>query len=191
MTASGLDVFDKSLQTTNVWLNEIVAEIGPDRQVAWHVLGAVLRTIRNRIPLDLAAHLGAELPLIVRGAYYDQFRPSEAPDRSRTLDEFLQDINEDLQGIRPVGPRDAAHAVFRVLSRHIDAGQVEKIRQAMPEGIRQSWDTAVQESQEQPMRSGDEPALFRHEQGRSNADGRQRQTVGMTPPPTGTGEDRP
>ena len=39
MSATGLDVFDKTLQTTN---NEIMAKLGPDRQVAWHVLGAVL-----------------------------------------------------------------------------------------------------------------------------------------------------
>jgi uncharacterized protein (DUF2267 family) len=56
------------------------------------VLGAVLRGVRDRIPLDLAAHLGAQLPLLVRGAYYDQFRPSELPDKSRSLDEFLQAI---------------------------------------------------------------------------------------------------
>lgn len=49
--------------------------VGPDRQVAWHLLGAVLRAMRDRIPLGLAAHLGAQLPLLVRGAYYDRWRP--------------------------------------------------------------------------------------------------------------------
>src|SRR4051812_44635600 len=67
MSATGLDVFDKTLQTTHIWLDELMQEIGPDRQVAWHVLGAVLRGVRDRIPLDLAAHLGAQLPLLVRG----------------------------------------------------------------------------------------------------------------------------
>ena len=63
MSATGLDVFDKTLQTTHIWLNDITEVIGPDKQVAWHVLGAVLRTLRDRVPLQVAAHLGAELPL--------------------------------------------------------------------------------------------------------------------------------
>jgi uncharacterized protein (DUF2267 family) len=72
MSATGLDVFDKTLHTTNIWLGEMMDDLGPDRHVAWHALSAVLPTLRDRIPLDLAAHVRAELPLLVRGVYYDQ-----------------------------------------------------------------------------------------------------------------------
>src|SRR4051794_2580803 len=75
MATHGVDVFDKTLQTTHIWLNEIGETIGPDRHVAWHVLSAVLRTLRDRMPIDLAAHLGSQLPLLVRGTYYDQWMP--------------------------------------------------------------------------------------------------------------------
>jgi len=77
MSVTGLDVFDKTLQTTNIWLDEIMAKLGPDRQVAWHVLTAVLHALRDRLPVGLAVHLGAQLPLLVRALYYDQWRPSE------------------------------------------------------------------------------------------------------------------
>lgn len=91
MGNTGLDVFDKTLQMTHIWLDELMQEIGPDRQVAWHVLGAVLRAIRDRIPLGLAAHLGSQLPILIRGTYYDQWHAPgqtlESP--SRSLDEFL------------------------------------------------------------------------------------------------------
>jgi len=73
MSSTGLDVFDKTLQTTHIWLDELMLVIGPDRQVALHVLGAVLRAIRDRVPLGLAVHLGSQLPLLVRGVYYDQW----------------------------------------------------------------------------------------------------------------------
>jgi hypothetical protein len=62
MSATGLDVFDKTIQATNVWLNEIMEAIGRDRQVSWPVLGAVLRAVRDRIPVELAAHLGSHSP---------------------------------------------------------------------------------------------------------------------------------
>ena len=76
MSATGLDVFDKTLQTTNIWLDEIMDQIGPARHTAWHVLGATLHALRDRLTIDQAVHLGAQLPLLVRGLYYDQWRPA-------------------------------------------------------------------------------------------------------------------
>jgi uncharacterized protein (DUF2267 family) len=142
VSRAGLDAFDKTLQTTHIWLNELMQEIGPDRQVAWHVLGAVLRTIRDRIPVGLAAHLGSQLPILVRGTYYDQWHaPGQSLDNPpRSLDEFLVLINEQLANIRPVNVRDATRAVFGILSRHVNRGQVEKVREAMPEQVRAIWE---------------------------------------------------
>jgi uncharacterized protein (DUF2267 family) len=144
MAATGLDVWDRTLQTTNIWLDEIMAEIGPDRQVAWHVLSAVLRTLRDRVPLGLAAHLGAQLPLIVRGVYYDQWHPAAEPERTRDLDEFLERVADKIHGIRPVDVQDATRAVFRTLSRHVDPGQSAKVIDALPEKVRALWAGALE-----------------------------------------------
>ena len=146
MSATGLDVFDKTLQTTHIWLNEITEAIGPDKQVAWHVLGAVLRTLRDRVPLQVAVHLGAELPLLVRGTYYDQWRASDHPERYRTLDEFLGRVAEQLRATRPVNPADATRAVFGVLNRHVPEGQLRKVREALPEDMRALWSVPAQGS---------------------------------------------
>ena len=139
MGATGLDVFDKSLQVTNIWLNEIMEEHGPDRQRAWHILSAVLRTTRDRLPPDLAAHLGAQLPLLVRGAFYDQFEPSRLPEKSRTREQFLERVNDGMGNTRPINLENAARSVFKVLSHHIDPGQVRKVRDALPEEVRVLW----------------------------------------------------
>ena len=140
MSASGLDVFDKTLQTTNIWLDEIIAELGPDRQVAWKVLSTVLHKLRDRLPIGLAAHLGAQLPLLVRGAYYDQFEPSRLPVECDTRKEFTAEVGEWLSDIRPVDPDEAVRCVFKVLSRHVTAGEIDKVRQALPKNLRQSWE---------------------------------------------------
>ncbi|MGV6874179.1 DUF2267 domain-containing protein [Pseudochelatococcus sp. B33] len=136
MSATGLDVFDKTIQTTNIWLNEIMEEMGPDRHVAWHMLGAVLRAVRDRLPPDLAAHLGAQLPLIVRGTYYDQYKPAATPDRSRSLDACLEKIADELKFTRPVNTRDALRVVCSVVARHVDEGVITKVRDSLPEDIR-------------------------------------------------------
>lgn len=139
MSATGLDVFDRTLQITNTWLDDIMEIVGPDRQIAWHILGAVLRTLRDRLTLGLAAHLGAQLPLLVRGLYYDQWQPSKQPSDLRSAEEFLDHVAEGLTGIRPVDVKEATRAVFKVLENHIEPNQVANVREALPANIRSLW----------------------------------------------------
>lgn len=144
MSATGLPAFDKTLQTTNIWLDEIMARLGPDRQVAWKVLSTVLHKLRDRLPVEASAHLSAQLPLLVRGAYYDQFEPAKQPSTCRTREEFVAEVAEWLADTRPVDPEEAIAAVFAVLTRHIDAGQMGKTLSILPEPIRQMWANAVE-----------------------------------------------
>lgn len=139
MSATGLDVFDKTLQTTNIWLDEIMETLGPDRRVAWHALGAVLHALRDRLPIGLTAHLAAQLPILVRGLYFDQWRAADAPSKIRTREEFLAKVSEGLSGIRPVDAAEATRAVFQVLNHYVDPGQVANVREALPEPIRAMW----------------------------------------------------
>lgn len=118
MDAAGLDVFDKTLQTTHTWLDELMEELGPDRQLSWKVLSVVLQMLRDRLPLGLAVHLGAELPLLVRGAYYDQFEPAKQPSDS-DRDEFVAEVADRLSDTRPIDANDAIRLVFATLSRHV------------------------------------------------------------------------
>jgi len=138
MSATGLDVFDKTLQTTNIWLNEIKERLGPDEQLAWKVLTVVLHRLRNRLPVDLAAHLSAPLPLLIRGVYYDQYEPSKQPSR-HDLEEFVGEVRRWLSDARPVDARDAVRAVFAVLSSHIPRGQIDTVQKALPKDIRDFW----------------------------------------------------
>jgi uncharacterized protein (DUF2267 family) len=142
MSAQGLEVFDKTLQTTHIWLNEIGDQLIPDRQLSWRVLGVVLRALRDRMQTDLSAHLGAELPLLVRGIYYDQYRPSAQPVDLPDLDSFVQRISEELSDARPVDAKDAFRAVLATLSRHLPRGQIEKVQQSLPRDVRDFWRSA-------------------------------------------------
>jgi uncharacterized protein (DUF2267 family) len=96
MSATGLEVFDTTIQTTNRWLKEIMETTGPDRRRAYHVLTAVLHALRDRLTVDEVAHLGAQLPVLVRGRYYDQWHPAGKPERLRHKDEFLTAVAEEL-----------------------------------------------------------------------------------------------
>jgi uncharacterized protein (DUF2267 family) len=135
---SGLPVFDKSLQTTHIWINEICDELGPDKHHAWKVLSVVLHTLRDRLPIGAAAHLGAQLPLLIRGVYYDQFVPGRMPTRCNRED-FIAEVDEWLADARPTDPVDAVQAVFRVLSRHVPTGEIAKVQDTLPKDLRAFW----------------------------------------------------
>jgi uncharacterized protein (DUF2267 family) len=139
MSATGLEAFDKTLQITHTWLDEIMVELGPDRQVAYHALRAVLHALRDRLPLNLAAHLGAQLPLLVRGIYYDSWHPQPETSRERSREEFLEHVAAGLQNVRPINPEQAVRVVFATIGRHVTEGQVEKIRQALPKDVQALW----------------------------------------------------
>jgi uncharacterized protein (DUF2267 family) len=158
MSANGLEVFDKTLETTHIWLKEIMADIGPDRQVAWKVLSVVLHKLRDRLPLGLAAHLGSQLPLLIRGVYYDQFEPGKLPTECDSREEFVAEVAEWLTDTRPVDPDLAVRSVFNVLSNHVSEGQVVKVREALPRSLRQSWMTAEQRE------PADEPLILKEAQ---------------------------
>jgi uncharacterized protein (DUF2267 family) len=143
MSTNGLEVFDKTIQTTNIWLNDIMSELGPDRQVAWKVLSTVLHKLRDRLPLGLAVHLGSQLPLLIRGVYYDQFEPGKLPTECDSREEFVAQVAEWLTDARPTDPNAAVDVVFATLSRHVSDGQLAKVREALPKSLRQSWEMAA------------------------------------------------
>jgi uncharacterized protein (DUF2267 family) len=136
MSMTGLETFDKTLQTTNVWLKEIGEQIGPDRQRCYGALRAVLFTLRDRLRPDEAAHLAAQRPMLMRGIYYEGYKPGGKPDRTRSRDAFLQKIGEHLEQPRPLGPEEAARAVFKVLDHYLDPGEMADVKQSLPESIR-------------------------------------------------------
>jgi uncharacterized protein (DUF2267 family) len=60
------------VQKTNEWLQEIMQELGTEnRQQASVVLRATLHALRGRLPLEEMAHLGAQLPMLIRGTYHE------------------------------------------------------------------------------------------------------------------------
>ncbi|WP_431303064.1 DUF2267 domain-containing protein [Sediminicoccus sp. BL-A-41-H5] len=144
MAATGLEVWDKSIQTTNIWLDEIMEEVGPNRQAAWHALGAVLRTLRDRLPIEVAVHLGAQLPLLVRGAYFEQWHLAPHAVPVRDIEDFLDLLSRHL-GQTHKDPATITASVFRTLSQHVDDGQIAKVLSVLPASIRTALSAAVTE----------------------------------------------
>jgi uncharacterized protein (DUF2267 family) len=140
MSATGLEVFDDTIQKTNIWLKEIGETLGRDnRRLAYRALRAVLHALRDRMTIEEAAHLSAELPMLVRGIFYEQYRPTDMPAKIREQQEFLDLINREIADAPELPPQEAAKAVFLCLNRHLDPHQAIHARDMMPESIRRLW----------------------------------------------------
>jgi uncharacterized protein (DUF2267 family) len=89
-----------------------------------------------------SVHLGAQLPLLVPGLYYDQWRPTEQALKQRSAEVFLDQVSQGLSNIRPVNVKTATQVTLQVLNHHLDPHQIEKVRQALPDNIRELWPTS-------------------------------------------------
>ena len=139
----GLNVLDRTVQDTNRWLRAIARQLGDEeaKQPAYHALRAVLFALRDRTGTDLAADFSAGLPLLVRGIFYEGYRPADQPKDYRTMDAWNEEVDRELRqtpGDAPA-PEEATRAVFTVLSKELDWGTVRKTFSTLPEDVRVLW----------------------------------------------------
>jgi uncharacterized protein (DUF2267 family) len=140
MGNNGLDVFDTTVQETNHWVKLMMEELDTDnRRQAFNGLRSALHVLRDRIGPANAVHLGAQLPMLLRGAYYEGWRLADTPTHERHAAEFLDHIDANLARNSQFDAADVAQAAFRVLSECIDRGEVEKVRRVLPADIRALW----------------------------------------------------
>lgn len=135
MSTLGLPILDQSAHTLNVWLRDIGEELGPDRQRAYQALRAVLHTLRDRLTVNEAADLAAQLPLFVRGIYYEGWSPAKTPIKYRSREAFIEAVGKHLAMAPPMNAEDATRAVFAALKKHCEPGEVSDVAAQLPRDL--------------------------------------------------------
>ena len=142
MNYTGIDAFETTLHKTNMWFREIMDEMHwEDRHRAYVALRAVLHTLRDRLSPQEAAHLGAQLPLLVRGIYYEGWTPTGKPTKERHREQFLGKINDYFFKEPDIDTEGIVRAVFHVLDRHISEGELHDIKHTLPKELLMLWET--------------------------------------------------
>jgi uncharacterized protein (DUF2267 family) len=141
MSQTGLPAFDSTVQVTNVWLHDLQDELNcTDRHRAYRALRAALHALRDRLAVDQAAALAAQLPMLVRGLYYEGWHPHGKPLKDRHKEAFLAHVAAELESDPDANPEEVTRAVYRVISRHISDGEIDSVKHSLPAELRSLWD---------------------------------------------------
>ncbi len=135
---SHLRTIETTVIKTHEWIQEVRDE-GHYRneQEAYAALRAVLHALRDRLIVDEVAEMGAQLPIFIRGIYYEGWVPAQTPLKIRARQDFIENVVARL-------PRDldvmvAIPAVFKVLQRKITDGEISDVKSGLPQPIRELW----------------------------------------------------
>jgi uncharacterized protein (DUF2267 family) len=128
-----------AVQQTQEWLRQVCdyAELS-DLDHAYSVLRAVLHQLRDRLTMPEAFDLAAQLPVIVRGLYFEAYRPRTEHPKVRSRQGFLDGVTARLQPHR-VDPETAVRAVFATLAHRCDAGEISDVIAQLPSDIKTLW----------------------------------------------------
>jgi len=140
MSLTGLAPIDSTVHTTNEWFHDINKIMGwKERPQAYHALRAVLHALRDRLSVEQVAALGAQLPLLVRGIYYEGWHPHGKPLKERKREEFLAHIAKAYRTEPAVDAEEVTRAIFHLLRQRLSAGQVATIISVLPTDIQELW----------------------------------------------------
>jgi len=139
---TSLDVFDATLHKTNEWLKDLMDALpSRDKHEAYVAMRATLHALRDRITVEEVAQLGAQLPMLIRGFYYEGWDPTAKPVKERHLEQFLARITREIRtaDADSVDPENVARAVFTVLVRRISDGEIADVKHVLPRDVRELW----------------------------------------------------
>ena len=135
------EVFAASLEKTQIWLNDLMNELDweDQPQKTYLALRTALHALRDRLTVQEAVHLGAQLPTMIRGFYYDGWTLTQKPVKERHKSEFLDHIAVAFREDATVDPERVMRAVFKVLARHISTGETEVVKHLLPKSLQELW----------------------------------------------------
>lgn len=144
MVRSGFSNIDKSTQKTKEWLHEVQDELGwEDENMVYIAFRAVIQTLRDRLPVEEAIELGDELPMVMKGLYYEGYTPKHKPDKIKNRTEFFQKVQQKSPR-RPIQTEEATRAVFHLLENKLSGGgEINQVKGNLPKDIQDFWESSV------------------------------------------------
>lgn len=140
MSSQGLEIIDHSAQTAHEWVNELAGRLDwTSKRSALRMLRTTMHQVRDHLMVDEMAQLSAQLPLLIRGMFFEGWVPKNTPSKDRSAKGFVAAIEAKLGDADDYrGPEDIKY-VFELLNEHLSEGEIEDVRACLPADIRDYW----------------------------------------------------
>ncbi len=140
MTQAYRRTMDHSIQITNEWVHQIDEMVSwEDSNRSFRLLRVTLQAIRDMLGVDEAAQLSAQLPLFIRGVYFEGWDPSATPVKLRDKPDFIARVCEAFTGDQLDDPEEAVSIIFSFLNTRISAGEINDVRGSLRKSLRDIW----------------------------------------------------
>lgn len=139
MSITGISTLDHAPQVFAEWLNELSEDLDWDKPRCYLLLCETLHAVRDFLSVDEAADLAAQLPVLVRGVFYEGYNPSKTPVKPRNKSDLIARVEQRFQKTPLEDPERAISAVFDLLRRHVSWGEFRQVRNAMRKPIQELW----------------------------------------------------
>ena len=141
---SNIASIETTVQKTSEWLHEIADKANWSVEQAYIALRVVLHQLRDNLMVETTAHLSAQLPILIRGLFFENWKPEIQPLSQRSYEDFLCSIAEQLLSYHhsDINPEVAIEAVFSVLWSRLPQEELLKLCSTVPRGVRQKLSQA-------------------------------------------------
>ncbi|MEH6719532.1 MAG: DUF2267 domain-containing protein [Aurantimonas endophytica] len=141
MSHTTISTFTQSAQQAQHWVNELSEDLGwTSERNTYRLLRAVLHALRDWLTLEEVADLSAQLPMLIRGMLFENWRPSliwQVTDRSK--DDFTMRVEKEFGDEALGDPDKAVAAVFRLIDKHISPGEARQVRGELRKSLQGLW----------------------------------------------------
>ncbi len=146
MKFTGFEVLDATIQRSNAWLNELMQELNwTDRRQTYVAFRCVLHALRDHLSPKDAVYVGEQLPMLIRGFYFEHWDVSGKPPVLRSRNDFFAYVSARLSrdGQRGSDSETVTRAVFRLLDRKATDGEIDGIQHVLPPALIDLWPPAL------------------------------------------------
>ncbi|MFW6253578.1 MAG: DUF2267 domain-containing protein [Chitinivibrionales bacterium] len=135
------DVEQTAVKKSAIWFDTVSEELGhADRYASYMAIRLALHAVRDRLPRQEAIALGEQLPLLIRGIFYEGWHDQG----NRQLSESEQFRIEGCYGLdgRKYSSLEIMQAVCRAMSSWISEHSAMQIRAILPAELMPSLEDA-------------------------------------------------
>jgi uncharacterized protein (DUF2267 family) len=139
MAGTSMVNFTQAAEQAQQWVNELAEDLNWNERRANRLLRCVLHALRDWLSPGEMTDLSAQLPVLIRGIYFEGWKLLETPNWERKKEAFIERIQDSFSDDLLNDPDRAVAAVFRLLDRHVSHGEIIQVRNSMKKTLRDLW----------------------------------------------------